>query len=79
MTAGERWRVSVDRALCVGSGQCAAIAPGAFRLDEARRSHPVAEETDASQAVLDAAESCPVEAVTLRGTGTGEAVFPPEE
>ncbi|GHC69207.1 ferredoxin [Streptomyces cinnamoneus] len=74
-----RWRVSVDRALCVGSGQCAGAAPAAFRLDGARRAHPVAEETDPSAAVLDAAEGCPVEAVLVRELGTGRAVFPPDE
>ncbi|MEU1780800.1 ferredoxin [Streptomyces abikoensis] len=74
-----RWHVTVDRTRCVGSGQCAGVAPGAFRLDERRRSHPVGESTAPSEAVLGAAECCPVEAVTIRVLGTGEAVFPPEE
>ncbi|MBT2387824.1 ferredoxin [Streptomyces sp. ISL-11] len=73
------WRVTVDRGLCVGSGLCAATAPGAFRLDAARRSHPVARETGASEAVLTAAENCPVEAIALALAATGEPVFPPEE
>ncbi len=76
--AAERWRVTVDRTVCVGSGLCAATAPGAFHLDEARRSHPVEEVTAPSEAVLSAAESCPVEAITIRGSA-GEPVFPPEE
>ncbi|ARF55080.1 ferredoxin [Streptomyces gilvosporeus] len=25
---GERWRVEVDRSVCIGSGMCAATAPG---------------------------------------------------
>ncbi|WKK22189.1 ferredoxin [Streptomyces olivoreticuli] len=73
----DRWRVTVDRTVCVGSGLCAATAPDAFRLDATRRSHPVEEETTASEAVLEAAESCPVEAITIRGAEG--AVFPPEE
>ncbi len=79
MSAGARWRVSVDRTRCVGSGLCAGAAPGAFRLDGARRSHPVAEETEPSEAVLDAAESCPVEAVAIRLAGTGQPIFPPPD
>ncbi|MFI1967939.1 ferredoxin [Streptomyces cinnamoneus] len=79
MSGAPRWRVAVDRGVCVGSGLCAAVAPGAFRLDATRRSRPVAEETEASPAVLEAAEGCPVEAVALHVAGTGEAVFPPEE
>ncbi|MEU8584917.1 ferredoxin [Streptomyces abikoensis] len=75
-----RWRVTVDRTRCVGSGQCAGVAPGAFRLDATtRRSHPVTEETAPADELLAAAECCPVEAVAIRVLGTGEAVFPPEE
>lgn len=79
MTGGGRWRVTVDRRVCVGSGQCAGAAPKAFRLDPAHKSHPVASETDASEEVLAAAECCPVEAVAIRRADTGETVFPPED
>ncbi|MCC3768184.1 ferredoxin [Streptomyces sp. UNOC14_S4] len=72
------WQLSVDHYLCVGSGLCAATAPGAFRLDELRRSRAVEEVTTPSAAVLEAAEGCPVEAITIRGSA-GEAVFPSEE
>ncbi|MEV4442075.1 ferredoxin [Streptomyces sp. NPDC049577] len=82
MTAGdpERWRVSVDTTLCVGSGLCAGTAPAAFRLDgPARRARPVAEETEACAPVRDAAEGCPVEAIAIRRADTGEEVFPPPD
>ncbi|MEV4434588.1 ferredoxin [Streptomyces sp. NPDC049555] len=79
MSEGARWRVSVDRSLCVGSGQCAAAAPGAFRLDAVRQSHPVTEETAARAEVWEAAENCPAEAVTIRLCATGEVLFPPPE
>ncbi|WP_037576882.1 ferredoxin [Phaeacidiphilus oryzae] len=75
----DRWRVEVDRSLCIGSGLCAATAAGEFSLDSARQSRPVAPEVDASEAVLEAAEGCPAEAITLRVAGTDEAVFPPAE
>ncbi|RLV08514.1 ferredoxin [Streptomyces griseocarneus] len=74
----DSWRLTVDRDLCVGSGLCAATAPDAFRLDDARRSRPVEEVILPSDAVLEAAEGCPVEAITIRGSA-GEAVFPPGE
>ncbi|GAA1923168.1 ferredoxin [Streptantibioticus ferralitis] len=76
---GQRWHVEVDRSVCIGSGLCAGAAPAGFALDEARQSHPVAAETDADESVLAAAESCPVEAITLTLAGTGQPVFPPEE
>ncbi|MFJ9472086.1 ferredoxin [Streptomyces caniferus] len=76
---GDRWRVEVDRSICIGSGMCAGTAPDGFRLDSARQSHPVAPETDADEGVLAAAEACPVEAITLTVAGSDEVVFPPEE
>ncbi|MGP3947364.1 ferredoxin [Streptomyces sp. 7N604] len=76
---GDRWHVEVDRAVCIGSGLCVNSAPGGFRLDSARQSHPVEADADASEGVLAAAEGCPVEAITLTLVESGEAVFPPEE
>lgn len=43
------------------------------------QSHPVAPETDANGRILDAAENCPVEAITITLLGSGEPVFPPED
>ncbi|MFC1413104.1 ferredoxin [Streptacidiphilus sp. N1-12] len=75
---GDRWRVEVDRSVCIGSGLCAASAPDGFRLDSVRQSHPVQDEADASEALLAAAESCPVEAIALHLAGSSEPVFPPD-
>ncbi|MHA6759617.1 ferredoxin [Streptacidiphilus sp. PAMC 29251] len=75
---GDRWRVEVDRSVCIGSGLCAASAPNGFRLDSARQSHPVEEEADAAEALLAAAECCPVEAISLHLAGSSEPVFPPD-
>ncbi|MEU6390417.1 ferredoxin [Streptomyces sp. NPDC046939] len=76
---GDRWRVEVDRGVCIGSGMCVHHAPGAFRLDTARQSHPERTETDADEDVLAAAEGCPVEAIMITMADDGEPVFPPEE
>jgi ferredoxin len=76
---GDRWHVEVDRSLCIGSAQCVHHAPDAFHLDSAMQSHPEDAETDANEKILEAAEGCPVEAITITLLGSGEAVFPPEE
>ncbi|MQY32861.1 hypothetical protein SRB17_08200 [Streptomyces sp. RB17] len=76
---GDRWHVEVDRSVCIGSAQCLHHAPHAFRLDSARQSHPVQADTDAGEPLLEAAESCPVEAIVITLLESGEAVFPPEE
>jgi ferredoxin len=76
---GDRWRVEVDRSVCIGSAMCVHHAPDGFALDTARQSHPLLAEPDANEAVLAAAEGCPVEAIAITLLGTGEPVFPPEE
>jgi len=76
---GDRWEVEVDRSICIGSAQCVHRATGAFHLDSAMQSHPVEPETDANERILEAAESCPVEAIVITLLGSGEPVFPPEE
>ena len=54
-------------------------APDGFHLDAARQSHPVEPEADANEAVLAAAEGCPVEAIAIRLLESGEQIFPPDE
>ncbi|MEV0444874.1 ferredoxin [Streptomyces spectabilis] len=76
---GDRWHVEVDRSVCIGSGMCVGLAPEGFALDSARQSHPRRAETDAAEQILEAAEGCPVEAITITLLGSGEVVFPPEE
>lgn len=58
------WRVTVDRGACLGSGICAALAPGLFALD-GERSRPLRGTTEPDETVLDAADSCPAAAITV--------------
>jgi ferredoxin len=76
---GDRWRIEVDRSVCIGSGMCVGHAPDAFDLDSARQSHARATTADAGEKLLAAAENCPVEAITLTLADSGETVFPPED
>jgi ferredoxin len=75
----ERWLLEVDHGVCVGSGMCVGHAPAAFELASARQSRPKAAEVDPDDAVLEAAEYCPVEAITIADAVTGAAVFPPAD
>jgi ferredoxin len=69
-----RWKTSVDKNACIGSAICVSLAPGRFVLDERQRSGPVEPETDADEAVRDAAASCPAEAISLVDAETGQPV-----
>ncbi|MEV4479615.1 ferredoxin [Micromonospora coxensis] len=61
------WRVFVDSTRCIGSGICAGAAPGHFTL-VGGLSRPVEEQVDPADEVLDAAESCPMEAIIVSDT-----------
>lgn len=64
------WQVSVDRERCLGSGICAALVPELFEMSE-ERSRVRRGETAPDETVLDAAESCPALAISVReGTRT---------
>ncbi|MEU4768190.1 ferredoxin [Actinosynnema sp. NPDC023794] len=59
------WTIEVDRATCMGTGMCTSIAPDHFRLDGGTAT-PVKSEVEPDDAVVDAAESCPMEAILVR-------------
>ena len=69
-----RWKISVDKNVCISSAMCVAIAPGRFVLDEQRRSGPVEADIDPDEAVRDAAASCPSEAIRLVDADTAQPV-----
>ncbi|WP_239396340.1 ferredoxin [Frankia sp. CiP3] len=56
-------RVEVDRGVCIGSGICVGSAPAFFRLDGGRAR--VRDDAPPDQTVLDVADSCPVEAISV--------------
>ncbi|MET8835335.1 ferredoxin [Micromonospora sp. NPDC004540] len=64
MSGETEWRLHVDPTRCIGSGICAGVAPQHFALVDGL-SRPVAERIAADESVLDAAESCPLEAIVV--------------
>ncbi|MEJ3747391.1 ferredoxin [Actinomycetes bacterium KLBMP 9797] len=65
MVADQGWRIAVDRVTCIGSGVCVGSLPRVFRLVDGA-STPVSDVVAADDAVAAAAESCPMEAITVR-------------
>jgi ferredoxin len=60
----EHWKITVDRDACLGSGVCAATAPRHFRLDDGK-SRTLQEDIEPDDIVLDVANTCPAEAITV--------------
>jgi ferredoxin len=58
------YRIRIDRTLCSGFGSCAELAPEAFEVGADGIATVLVGETD-DAAILDAAASCPMAAITV--------------
>lgn len=68
--------MKIDRALCIGAATCVALAPKAWALDnEAKAVILDTAQEESDDALLDAAKSCPVAAITIIDP-TGKTLFP---
>ena len=71
-----KYKVTVDRNLCIGAGSCVAVAPLTFALDnEAKAIVLDTAKDEDDNTVMEAAKSCPVAAIILTDE-TGKQVFP---
>ena len=58
-------RIRIDRALCVGFGECVNAAPGAFALDGDDIVVFVSPESVGREDLVQACDQCPVDALTV--------------
>ncbi|MCI2416296.1 ferredoxin [Saccharopolyspora sp. K220] len=70
------WSIEVADT-CIGSGMCVGVAPDHFDLVDGY-SCAKQEIVEPAEEVVDAAESCPVEAILVKDTETGRVVAPEE-
>lgn len=68
-------RISVDHHKCVGSTLCTLIAPSVFALDDQGQSIVVDPTGDTEEQVVDAAEQCPMSAISVADAESGERLF----
>ena len=69
-------RITVDHNICVGNAMCETFAPKVFVLNDDRQSEVADAEGDTVANILEAAENCPVSAITVVDEETGETLFP---
>jgi ferredoxin len=62
-----RIEVTVDRGLCIGSGDCVDTAPDVFQLDEEDKAVVVDPDGAPLDDVLTAASNCPVSSIFVIG------------
>lgn len=69
-------RVRIDRELCRGVGACVAIAPEVFQLDTEERAVIIDAQGASEDAIWQAAEACPFDAIILEDEKTGAWLYP---
>ena len=62
-----RIAVTVDRSLCIGSGDCVDTAPDVFQLDEEDKAVVVDPDGASADDIVQAAGNCPVSAIFVVG------------
>ena len=69
-------KITVNPSVCVGNAMCETYATKTFALNDDRQSSVINPEGDPEELVLEAAENCPVSAITVEDAETGEQLFP---
>ena len=59
-------RITIDREVCIGSGNCTFFAPATLDLDDDLKAVVVDPDGDSAEDIAAAAEGCPVKAITLQ-------------
>ncbi|MDM7999551.1 MAG: ferredoxin [Dehalococcoidia bacterium] len=68
-------KVRVNRGLCIGVGNCVALAPRVFRLDLQNKAVANDDSMVEEQVLWDAAQSCPENAIILEDD-QGRQLYP---
>jgi ferredoxin len=67
LSPANRIGVTVDRSLCIGSGDCVDTAPDVFQLDEEDKAVVVDPDGASVDDIVTAAGNCPVSAIFVIG------------
>lgn len=70
-------KIVVDKEACIGAAPCVTIAPGVFQLDDENKAHVVDQNAADNDTILLAAQSCPVQAISLFDD-EGNQIYPEE-
>jgi ferredoxin len=70
-------KTTVNKAKCIGSGDCVETAAKVFAFDEQGKSEVINPTGADDRVIVSAARSCPVKAITVIDETTGEQLFPP--
>lgn len=56
--------IKIDKDKCIGCGLCASIAPKNFKMNSDFKSEVISQEIDKEAIIVEAIDSCPVQAIS---------------
>ncbi|MBK6765529.1 MAG: ferredoxin [bacterium] len=71
-----KYEIKIDKFKCVGSTLCVMDAPEVFALNGEMQSHVIDANAADDEAILHAAQSCPMNAIILIDRETGQKAWP---
>jgi len=71
-----KYKIEIDRELCIGDGACCGEAPNTFEMDSDNIAKVTNPDGHTPEEILQAAQVCPVDAIKLFDAATGEQVWP---
>ena len=70
------YKIIINRDACIGAATCFAIAPKVFHIDNENKAVIGDERGADGKTILEAAQSCPVFAITIIDGETGKQIYP---
>lgn len=71
-------KICIDREQCIGDGLCVNEAPETFELDDDQKAFLLDGPGDDLENILAAAQSCPLDIITVEVSDTGKKLHPKE-
>ena len=71
-----KYNIEINREECIGDGACCDVAPDTLELDDENIAVVTNAEGNSPDEIMEAAQSCPTDAIILTDAESGEKVWP---
>ena len=72
----DQLKITIDCDDCIGDGACVDAAPATFAMNDDDKAILLVDSTDDRSTIVEAAETCPVDVITVEDKASGEKLYP---